>query len=208
MKNLEFKMRLSLLIGGLALMVCCCLQCRAQTSNWGVEYVQPSGKKLYKENGHYFRGTIEQCEQKCKDLNAKKPQPVKPTGYEFNNDELVDEMNKISPTPISEGQRQEGAKVADDVKNVLNGLKEESESKSYYHVVDLSFFGSMFFPDEEYTQAAEKWKELFEEYGQSDFNGFVKHKYSALCKRYGFIENEEDRNRFKSRLYKTHSSLQ
>lgn len=191
MKNLEFKMRLSLLIGGLALMVCCGLQGQAQTNDaqeqskeWGI-WVTQKGKDSYLFPGKgrpLFRGTKEQCVQKCKELNAQYADNGKRTAREVG--EKVGAREEL----IQQAQVEE--------EKLVNTLLNLDELPKYSPTI-IAEHGSLFFTEEECKQAANDWqKKQFE----MSFAAFVQNRYSNLCKKHGFIENEKDMNHFKKRI--------
>ena len=107
--------RFVLFISGLLFFMFWDLQCSAQTNDWGVLV---NNKEWYYEGGRIFRGTKEQCERKCAELNFR------PSTSTINVSEVGKKIQQYQP----EGLRG-GALPTQSMMNDLSSALDEERRK-------------------------------------------------------------------------------
>jgi len=178
MKKIEIKMRLAVLIGGLALFMCCGLQCQAQTNQqdhkgvWKILITQKKQKNRqydYKENGRLFYGTWEKCEQKRKELERK---------------QTADSIAELSRYANNETEY------------ILTKAKLEAEHEDYASI-RIGDYGSDCIPDSEYQRLVKVWMSNWPKY---ELDQIAEEEYANLCAKYQCYRSDSDSVNFKRKL--------
>ena len=178
MKKLEIKARLAILVGGLALFMCCGLQCQAQTNQekhngvWKILITQEKQNHRqydYKENGDVFCGTWSTCEQKRKYLERK---------------QTTDSIAEL-------------ARYANnDTKYTLTQAKLEAEHEKF-RLVKIGDFGSDCIPNNEFERLVNVWMANWPKY---ELDYIAEKEYKNLCEKYHCYQNDSDREVFRRKL--------
>lgn len=114
--------RFVLFISGLLFIMFYVSQCSAQTNDWGILV---NNKNWYYERGKIFRGTKEQCERKCAELNYHPP-----TTNTFNVSNVGEYLIQQTPEELR-GSALPSQSMMDDLGNALEEERRKAEKNVY-----------------------------------------------------------------------------
>lgn len=227
MKKLEIKMKLALLISGLALFLFSGLHCAAQTNNeeYGILAIEQNGRNDYL----YFKGPKDVCMTKCDQLNRKLEEldrkisqsngggnrigaPNKETINQYvpqAENAAHDENHYYNPLLVREDIQEE-----EKIKLNYSLLVEQRKGlPDHYEVINLSDYSYLLITDKEYEQVAANYvrtRYLGKSIDYNDFvneyNDFVNENYSNLYDNHNYEEDDDDFKRFSNKLWETINS--
>lgn len=195
MKKSEIKMKLALLISGLAFFVFSSLQCAAQDI-WGI-WVEQKGEesRYFSVRGQLFRGDKETCEQKCAELNAR---------YSDNGKRdaraVAEKMEEMGSFTISEDAKQQGEEYENELK------KDPQNTFGLPKYSPKILPSSLLFTKSEYEQIAKEYVRTLYSGNSIDYDAYMTKKYKELCGTHNYEGNEKDYNDFENKLWETINS--